>query len=104
MSIMSLNRINYLRDEIEGENISWGELAEINDAFLEIPEEELPEPRENAMASDQLDELELRVTPFEREMYEYIKEHFGESEAKDPCYDLGSLANHLEGKFDIKEK
>ncbi len=104
MSILSLNRIKSLRATLEAEDISYGELAELNDAFLLIPEEELPEPRENAMASDQLDELELRVTPFERELYEFIKENFGESEADDPCYDLGAIANHLENKFNVEEK
>lgn len=57
---MTLNRIRQLRREIEGERISWGELAEIEAAFAVIPDEQLPEPREHALASDMLDELEKR--------------------------------------------
>ena len=104
MSLLSINRIKSLREALEAEDISYGELAEINDAFLLIPEEELPEPRENAMASDQLDELEQRVTPMELALYDYILEHYGENEANDPCYDLGGIVNFLESKFDVKEK
>lgn len=103
MSIMSLNRIKQMRATLEAEDISYGELAELNDAFLQIPESELPEPRENAMAADQLDELEQRVTPLELCLYEFISENFGHNEADDPCYDLGEIANHLESKFDVKE-
>ena len=57
---MTRDRIQQLRREIEGERISYGELAEIEAAFAVIPDEELPEPRENAQASDMLDELEKR--------------------------------------------
>ena len=104
MSLLSLHRIKDLREVLESESISYGELAEINDAFLEIPEEELPEPRENAMAADQLDELELRVTPLEREIFDWVSESFGENEAMDPSWDIGSLANHIESKFEVREK
>lgn len=104
MSLLSLHRIKDLREVIEAEEISYGELAEINDAFLEIPEEELPEPRENAMASDQLDELEQRVTPLEREIFNWVAEHFGENEAMYPSWDIGALTNHIESKFNVEEK
>lgn len=60
--MMTRTRIAELRAELEAERISYGELAEIESAFEEIPDAELPEPRENAMASDMLDELESRAT------------------------------------------
>lgn len=104
MSLLSLHRIKDLREVLEAEDISYGELAEINDAFLQIPEEELPEPRENAMASDQLDELEQRVTPLEREVFNWVAEHFGENEAMDPSWDIGALTNNIESKFNVEAK
>lgn len=52
-----------LRAALDAESISYGELAEIEAAFEAIPDEFLElhhpgEPRENAMASDQLDMIE----------------------------------------------
>lgn len=96
MSLLSINRIKSLREALEAEVISTGELIEINEAFLQIPEEELPEPRENALAEDQLNELEARVTPLEWAIYTFVSENFGESEADDPSWDIGALANYLE--------
>ena len=58
---MTPQRIKELRTELEAERISYDEVAEIEDAFAEIPDSELPEPRENAMAGDMLDELEVRA-------------------------------------------
>lgn len=58
---MNQQRINELRKELELEHISYGELAEIESAFAEIPDSELPEPRENALAVDMLNELESRL-------------------------------------------
>lgn len=55
---MTPKRIQELRTELENERISYGEFAEIEDAFNEIPDSEFSEPRENAMAENQLDELE----------------------------------------------
>ena len=104
MSILSLSRIITLRAELEGECIDTGGIIDINEAFLQIPESELPEPRENAMAGDQLDELEQRVSPLERSIYNFILENFGESEANDPCFDLGEIANHIEENFNVEEK
>lgn len=96
MSLLSINRIKSLREALEAEDISTGELIEINEAFMQIPEEELPEPRENAMAEDQLNELEARVSPLEWSIYDFVVTNFGESEANDPSWDIGALANHLE--------
>ena len=59
---MPQERIDYLRRELEAERLSYEECAEIEQAFNKIPDEELPEPRENAMGSDMLDELEQRIT------------------------------------------
>lgn len=58
---MTQERINYLRGELENESISYSELIEIEEAFRKIPDKDLPEPRENAMASDMLNELESRI-------------------------------------------
>ena len=104
MSIMSLNRIKYLRHCLEDEVIDLLELSEIEEAFKLFPDDQLRDLRENATAADMLDELETLVSPLERTLYEYIKENFGHSEADDPCYDLGEIANHIESKFDVKEK
>jgi hypothetical protein len=57
---MPQERIDYLRGELEAERISMGELIEIQGEFEKIPEKDLPEPAENAMASDMLDEIEAR--------------------------------------------
>lgn len=104
MSILSLNRIKQLRASLEAENIDLSELSEIEEAFKQFPDENLRDLRENAMAVDMLDELETLVSPLERELYEFIAENFGHNEADDPCYDLGEIANHLESKFEVKEK
>lgn len=58
---MTQERINQLREELENESISYSELIEIEEAFRQIPDKDLPEPRENAMAVDMLNELEQRL-------------------------------------------
>lgn len=58
---MTQERINYLKGELENESISYSELIEIEEAFRQIPDKDLPEPRENAMASDMLNELENNI-------------------------------------------
>ena len=58
---MELSRIRELRTELNAERISYGELAEIEEAFATIDPSTLPEPAENAMAGDMLDELESRA-------------------------------------------
>lgn len=60
---MELSRIRELRTELDAERISYGELAEIEEAFATIDPSTLPEPAENATAGDMLDELESRATP-----------------------------------------
>ncbi|HUG50145.1 MAG TPA: hypothetical protein VLZ78_04025 [Terrimesophilobacter sp.] len=55
---MLLSRIKFLRGELEAEQISMGELAEIESAFEDVPDSFLSDVRENATASDMLDELE----------------------------------------------
>lgn len=92
---MDFSRIKYLRRELEEECIDLVELAEIEEEFNKIPDEELRDLRENALASDMLDELESRVDPIERILYDYLKENYGESEALEPCYALGPLVNHI---------
>lgn len=93
---MDLSRIKYLRIELESECIDLMELSEIELAFMLIPEEELPEPIENAMASDQLNELESRIGVVERRVYGWVSENFGENEAINPSWDIGALAREIE--------
>lgn len=52
------DRLAYLRGELEAECIDLVELAEIESAFDQLPDAVLRDRRENAMASDMLDELE----------------------------------------------
>ena len=104
MSLLSVNRIKTLREALEEENISTGELLEIQVAFDQIPDKDLPEPRENALAGDMLNELENYVSPLEWAIYDFVCEHFGSNEADDPSWDIGVLANALEDKFNFKEK
>lgn len=58
---MTQARIDELRKELEAERISSMELLEIQVAFDLIPDEKLREARENAMASDMLDEIEANL-------------------------------------------
>lgn len=62
---MNRTRLAYLRGELEAEQISYGELAEIESAFSCIDPATLPEPAENASARDMLDELEARLPQHE---------------------------------------
>ena len=55
---MDLQRIRELRAELDAEQISYGELAEIESAFEELDPATLRDRPENAMAGDMLDELE----------------------------------------------
>lgn len=106
MSFMSLARIKQLREALEEENIDLSELSEIDEAFKELVASgfELRDEPENAMAADQLDELEEAVSPLEVALFEYISENYGENEALDPCYNMGEIVNFIEDKFEVKEK
>lgn len=106
MSFMSLARIKTLRETLDEENIDLMELSEIDEAFKELVASgfELRDLPENAMASDQLDELEEAVGPLEVAIFDYILENYGESEALDPCYNMGEIVNFIESKFEVKEK
>lgn len=55
---MKPSRIKELRAELEAERIDLSELSEIETAFAALPDDFLRDERENAMAADQLDELE----------------------------------------------
>lgn len=104
MSILSVNRIKYLREELEAEEIDLEEISEIEEAFKKIPPHKLRDLPENALASDMLDELEEFVTPLEWAIYDYVVQNFGEDEANDPSWDIGFLANAIENKFIVREK
>lgn len=58
---MNRARIAELRTELEAERISYGELAEIEEAFTGLEVECFSDLPENAMAADMLDELEGRM-------------------------------------------
>ncbi len=104
MSIMSINRIKYLQECLESGAVDLDELSEIETAFALIPDSELRDLRENALAVDMLDELEERATPLEKAIYHYVSVMFGENEAMDPSWDIGALANALEQQFSFKVK
>lgn len=104
MSVMSVHRIKSLREVLEAEEISYGEGSEIDEAFSQVPDDQLRDLRENALYGDMLDELEELVTPLEWAIYDYVVENFGESEANDPSWDIGALANHLEEEFSFTKK
>lgn len=59
--MMTPERIAELRAALDAESISYGELMEIDEAFEQIDPSTLPEPAENAMAEDRLDEIEMRL-------------------------------------------
>ena len=63
---LTRERLAELRALVEDESMSWGDVADLQGAFEEIPEDELPEPAENAMHSDMLDELEARLPTTDR--------------------------------------
>ena len=95
---MNLSRIKYLRNELEAEQINLVELLEIEEAFMDLVKsgEYVPgEPVENAMASDMLNVLEYFVPTVEKTIYSWVKENFGESEALEPSWDIGSLAYEI---------
>ena len=92
---MNLSRIHYLRGELDAEEISLEELSEIEAAFAEVPDSELTDLRENAMASDMLDVLEGRVSTVEKTIYNWVKRNFGEPEANNPSWDISALADEI---------
>lgn len=55
---MNAKRIQELRAELDAERISYDELHEIEVAFDGVPDAQLRDLRENAFASDMLDEIE----------------------------------------------
>lgn len=58
---MDREALDYLRGELEAERISMGELALIESVFDTIPDEVLRDRRENATATDMLDEIEAHA-------------------------------------------
>lgn len=98
MSTMSLSRIKYLSEALDNEDIDLDELNEIESAFRELKKTgvSLMDEVDNAMASDMLNELASAVSPMERKIYDYVAEHYGESEANDPSWDIRALAKYLE--------
>lgn len=54
---MNLERVNELKIEAEAERLSYGEIAEIEAAFADVPDHALRDLRENATATDMLEEI-----------------------------------------------
>lgn len=96
--MLEIGQIKYLREELESGSIDFTELAEIEQAFKEIPDEKLRDLRENATAKDMLDELENNKPDIEWVIYDWVAEHFGTNEADDPSWSIAHLAKHLEGQ------
>lgn len=99
---MEIGRIKYLREELEAERIDLEELSEIEEAFSKLPDKQLRDLRENAMAADMLDELEEDLPEIAWIIYDYVCENFGDNEADDPSWHITPLAQHIENK--LKEK
>lgn len=57
--MMTKERLEELKKICEDESLSMGDLVEIEHFFEKIPDSELRDVRENAMASDQLEEIEI---------------------------------------------
>ena len=96
---MDISRIKLLRKCLDNEDISTAELSEIEEAFNEIPDDELRDERENALACDMLDEIEARLPELQTIIYDYILENYGESEANDPCYAIGPMVDYINESF-----
>lgn len=58
---MNITRIKELMTEADNERLSYGEIAEIENAYNEIPDDQLPDLRENASIIDMLIELETQA-------------------------------------------
>ena len=83
---MNLQRIEYLRKELENETIDLTELAEIEEEFAKIPDEKLRDLRENALANDMLDEIEDNLQPVYRVYVAY--DFHTKEEAEDFQHDM----------------
>ena len=85
---MNLQRIKELRVELDAERISYGELAEIDEAFNELVASgyELRDLPENAMASDQLEELEQAILDTHHQLREILQK-YGNAEFGDAIID-----------------
>lgn len=92
---MDISRVKQLRACLDDEYISTEELLEIEEEFNKIPDSELRDERENAMACDMLDEIESRLPRLQTIIYDYIFENYGESEANDPSYAIGPMADYI---------
>lgn len=66
---MNKTTIKKLHKKLDNENISYGEIADIESAFAEIPDERLRDLRENATPSDMLDEIEDNETEIRDKEY-----------------------------------
>lgn len=94
---MDLGRIYTLQEMLRDEEISLGEISEIQEAFdaLVASGVKLNDLPENATAGDMLDELQNNVTPVEVVIYNWVAQNFGESEANEPSWSTFALAAEI---------
>lgn len=94
---MDLGRIKDFLERVDDEDLSIGELAEIDEAFRDLVESgvELRDLPENAMVRDQLEELEEHAPLVEKTIYAWVLKNFGESEANDPSWSTRALADEI---------
>lgn len=59
--MISKERFEELKLSASEEKLSWNDLIELEEAFNEIPEDQLKDARENALSQDMLDELETFI-------------------------------------------
>lgn len=93
---MDYGKIKQLQGLAQRGGLYYSDLAEIEAAFNLIPDDQLRDLRENALVDDMLDELEAQVSPTEKKLYDYIAEHYGESEAQEPSYSTSALAAFID--------
>lgn len=94
---MQLGEIYTLMERLRNGEISQGELLEIDEAFDELVARgvELRDLPENATAKDKLEELEAHAPKVEVAIYQWVVDHFGESEANDPSWNTALLAQAI---------
>lgn len=94
---MDLGRIKAFRKEFEDDNLSWGELSEIEQAFSKLVKAGaiLRDEPENATIIDMLDELEENATTVEKTIYEWVVSNFGKSAASSLSWSTHDLAKEI---------
>ncbi len=97
MQLLEIGQIKDFREMLESESIDLESLSLIDEAFKELVASgaELRDLPENAMATDQLDEIEDAIPDMAYIIYDYVSQHFGENEADNPSWNITPLAFHI---------